>query len=209
MITVRDCASASLCARAQDELRHSLSGLSTCIAICKHFSSSFRQVCLTGSVEISPTCRTSRGLSDARARRPLPHHCRWWSGTRMPVVAAPYAGSGSSAAEPPSPMRDSKAWIAVHRAMAPPFYIAGGGAVLAGLASGALVLARHHCSCALRPRASDRLAAPVDDSLRPPRGGGRARLQGAGCPDDGGAQPSVMRDRAPEQRSQLGDTNPL
>jgi len=75
--------------------------------------------------------------------------------------------------------------------MAPPFYIAGGGAVLAGLASGALVLARHHCSCALRPRASDRLAAPVDDSLRPPQGGGRARLQGAGCPDDGGAQPSV------------------
>ncbi|PRB63298.1 hypothetical protein CQ021_16450 [Microbacterium sp. MYb24] len=37
-------------------------------------------------------------------------------------------------------MRDPKAWIVVHLAMAPLFYIAGGGAVLAGLAGGALVL---------------------------------------------------------------------
>lgn len=37
-------------------------------------------------------------------------------------------------------MRDPQAWIVVHRAMAPLFYIAGGGAVLAGLAGGALVL---------------------------------------------------------------------
>lgn len=37
-------------------------------------------------------------------------------------------------------MRDPKAWIVVHRAMAPLFYLAGGGAVLAGLAGGALVL---------------------------------------------------------------------
>lgn len=37
-------------------------------------------------------------------------------------------------------MRDPKAWITVHRAMAPLSYIAGGGAVLAGLAGGVLVL---------------------------------------------------------------------
>lgn len=65
---MRDCASASLCARAQDELRHSLSGLSTCIAICKHFSSRFRQVCLTGSAEVSSTCRTPHGLPRDDAR---------------------------------------------------------------------------------------------------------------------------------------------
>ncbi|EYT57095.1 SdpI family protein [Microbacterium sp. UCD-TDU] len=37
-------------------------------------------------------------------------------------------------------MRDPKAWITVHRAMAPMFYLAGGGAVLAGLAGGVLAL---------------------------------------------------------------------
>lgn len=37
-------------------------------------------------------------------------------------------------------MRDPRAWITVHRAMAPMSYLAGGGAVLAGLAGGALML---------------------------------------------------------------------
>ncbi len=77
-------------------------------------------------------------------------------------------------------MCDPKAWIVVHRAMAPLFYIAGGGAVLAGLAGGALVLLGITAAVAVHPRGSDRLTAPVDDSLRPPRGSGRARLQGPG-----------------------------
>ncbi|NIG66777.1 hypothetical protein GLO27_19155 [Microbacterium sp. Be9] len=37
-------------------------------------------------------------------------------------------------------MRDPKAWITVHRATAPMFYLAGGGAVLAGLAGGGLAM---------------------------------------------------------------------
>ncbi|WP_449406884.1 SdpI family protein [Microbacterium maritypicum] len=37
-------------------------------------------------------------------------------------------------------LRDPKAWIAVHRAVAPLLYIAGGGAVLAGMAGAALAL---------------------------------------------------------------------